>query len=79
MEINTYSPILMEEAKKIAREAGYHDMRQLKPWKGFEVLEPIYTDGIIRYEGYPQFLLVKDGKIRWTKDSEESLSIMENV
>ncbi|MCM1079708.1 MAG: hypothetical protein NC344_10145 [Bacteroidales bacterium] len=63
--------------KKLAREAGYHDVRYLGMWSGYEVAEPIFTDGEVRYTGLPQYILVKDGVMRWTSDADESIAIME--
>lgn len=64
------------EAKKVAREAGYHDVRRAGEWKGYEVVEPIFTDAEEHDIGFPQYILYKDGKLRWTKDHKESLAIM---
>lgn len=64
------------EAKKMAREAGFHDAKRVGVWKGYEVIEPIFTDGEDHFIGFPQYILYKDGELRWTKDHEESFDIM---
>lgn len=60
---------IIDIARKMAKQDGYHDVCPKKPWKGFEVLEAIYTDDITRFTGYPQYLLVKSGKVQWAKGS----------
>lgn len=65
------------EAKKMAKEAGYHDAKRVGNWKGFEVVEPVFTDGETHFIGFPQYILCKDGKLRWTEDYQESLDIMD--
>ena len=61
----------------MAQEAGFDDVQPLGKWKGFDVAEAIFTDGEIHYIGYLQFILARDGKLRWSKDSDESLAIMD--
>lgn len=68
---------ILSKARKMAREAGFGDVMPLGRWKGFDVAEAIFTDGEIHYIGYPQFILSKDGKLRWSNDSDESLAIMD--
>ena len=41
------------------------------------MLEPIFTDGETHVIGIPQFILYKDGKLRWTDSMEESFEIMD--
>lgn len=65
------------EAKKKAREAGYHDAKHVGTWKEYEVVEPIFTDGETHFIGFPQYILLKDRKMRWTKDYNESVEIMD--
>ncbi len=67
------------EVKTKARSAGYHDVKVIGKWNGYEVAEPIFSDGKIRYIGIPQFILVKGTEIRWTVDDEESVSIMKTL
>lgn len=64
------------EAKKMARKAGFHDVKRVGKWNGYEVFEPIFTDGNTHLIGFPQYILHKDGKLRWTENHEESLDIM---
>ncbi len=65
------------EAKKMAKEAGFHDAKRIGQWKGYEVVEPIFTDGEIHYIGFPQYILCKDGKLKWTSNMDECLAIFE--
>ncbi len=67
---------ILSTAKKMAHDAGFHDVRVLGKWKGYEVAETIFTDNEIHFIGYPQYLLVKGADIRWTKDYNESLELM---
>ncbi len=68
---------ILLEAKKMARNVGFHDAKHIRAWNGHEVVEPIFTDGETHFVGFPQYILYKDGKLRWTKDHEESLDIMD--
>lgn len=70
---------ILAEARKMAKEAGFHDVKRAGSWKGYEVIEPIFTDGEIHYCGLPQYILCKGGALRWTEDDEESLAIMDTV
>ena len=65
------------EAKKMAKEAGFHDAKFIGKWKEHEVIEPIFTDEETYVIGFPQYILCKDGKLRWTEDYQESLDIMD--
>jgi hypothetical protein len=69
----------LHEAKKLAKKAGFHDAKLIGKWKGYEVVEPIFTDGETHFVGMPQYLLCKDGKLRWTEDYQESLDIMDDL
>lgn len=68
---------LTHKIKKMARQAGYHDIKPIGIWNGYKVFEPIYTDDFVRYQGYPQFLLAKGDTIRWSNDYTESIAIMD--
>ncbi len=37
--------------QKMAKEAGFHDAKQIGEWNGYEVVEPIFTDGEVHYVG----------------------------
>ena len=69
---------ILHEAKKMAKEAGFHDAKRIGLWKGYEVVEPIFTDGEIHYIGLPQYILCKDGKLRWASGMDESLEILDS-
>ena len=67
------------QAKQIAREAGYHDIRRHRErWEGYTILESIFTDNYIHMIGFPQFLLYKEENIRWA-NPEEAESIFTKV
>ena len=65
-----------QKAVKMAKDAGYDDAKILGKWKSCEVVDPIYNDDIVRYTGFPQFILLENGLLRWTNDWEESRAIM---
>ncbi len=68
---------ILEKSQKEALKAGFDDVKHLGKWKVYEIIEPIFTDDEIHFIGYPQYLLVKGDSIRWTKDYNESLAIMD--
>lgn len=67
------------EAKKMAREAGFHDAKRVGKWKEYEVIEPFFTDGGTHFIGFPQYILCKGRVLRWAKGYEESLDIMDAI
>lgn len=67
------------EAKEMAREIGFHDVKYVGKWKGHDVIEPIFTDNETHFIGFPQYILYKNGVLRWTKGYKESLDIMDAV
>ena len=71
--------IYFQEAKRMARAAAFHDLIKKGIWNGYTILEPTFSDSGEHIIGIPQYILYKDGKLRWTKDVEESFSIMESV
>lgn len=70
---------ILQEAKRMARTAGFHDVRIIGKWEDYEVAEPIFTDGKMHCIGFPQYILCKDGVLRWSKDNEEGLRIMDTL
>ena len=67
----------LETAKKMAKEAGFHDVIQLPGWKGYRVAEPVFTDGEEHCTGPVQYLLAKEGKIRWaTPEESEEITVL---
>ena len=65
----------LQEAKKMARNLGYHDAVRRGTWNGYEVVAPVFTDNEMHIIGLPQYILYKDGKLNWTKGME-GLKIM---
>ncbi len=54
----------------MARKLGYHDAVCRGTWNGYEVVEPVFTDNEMHIIGLPQYILYKDGRLKWTKDME---------
>ncbi len=69
---------ILLEAKKMAKEAGFHDAKRIGEWNGYEVVEPIFTDGEVHFTGLPQYILCKDGKLRWTSEVNECFAIFDS-
>ena len=67
---------IAKKAKKMARESIYDDAEYRGQWNGFDVYEPTFNDDKEHIIGIPQFILVKDGTLRWTKNTKESFAIM---
>lgn len=65
----------LQEAKAMARNLGYHDAVRRGTWNGYEVVEPVFTDNEMHIIGLPQYILYKDGRLKWT-EGEEGLKIM---
>lgn len=70
---------MMQKIKEMARSAGFHDVRFAGHWNGYKVFEPIFSDGVIHYIGYPTFILRKGKTLRWTDDGEEGLEIARSL
>lgn len=60
----------LEIAKKMAKEAGYHDVREVKGWNGYQLAYPLFTDGEVHDIGPVQYLLAKSGRVRWATPEE---------
>lgn len=69
----------MQKATKMAIEDGFDDVKYIGHWKGYDVIDPFYSDGEVRYTGFPLFILVKGNKLRWTNSNEESVQIMKSL
>lgn len=65
----TPPPAVVEFAEK----AGYKwDVEYVREWKGFQVYFPNLEPSINGLcDGEPQYILVKDGKIRWANYDEQ--------
>lgn len=66
----------LAEAVRMAQASIYDGAHYLGEWRGFRVYEPTFNDDEPRFIGFPQFILAKDGKLRWTADIAESRAIM---
>lgn len=70
---------ILKKAKKMAQEEGFDDVRLAGKWKAYDVMEPVCHDDEPQYTGFPQYILVKDGKMRWTESEAESRAVMESI
>lgn len=60
-----------ETTKKIKlaiRALGANRYKKVKPWNGYDVYEPIYTE--MAYRGLPYVVLVKDDEVRLSTTDE---------
>lgn len=60
----------IEKVVAFARKQGYDNVRQLEPWKGFEVYEPIFDGDEVSVVGLPLLILVKGNEIRMSTPEE---------
>lgn len=67
----------LTKAKKMASDAGFHDVRYVGRWNTFDVMEPIFKDEFVHYTGLPVFILSKDGALKWEKTPETCFEIMD--
>mgnify|MGYP004645402985 FL=1 len=68
---------MKKKIKELARKSGFHSVRYAGKWYDCKVYEAIFTDGQEHCIGYPQYIIEENGKLRWTKDWEESLAVMD--
>lgn len=66
-----------EKILDFARKSIYDKVKYIGKWDGYEVWEPGFSDNQPRYTGFPQFILTKDGELRWSRNDKESQSIMD--
>ncbi len=67
----------MKKILELAQKSGFHSVKRLGIWQNYNVYEPIFTDNEIHLIGFPQYILVRGGKMRWTKDYNESMDILD--
>lgn len=60
-----------------ARQQGYDSIAELKPWRGYEVYEPLFEDDGMACVGLPLVILVKGDEIRMSTP-EEAIQNIEN-
>ena len=60
----------IEKVVAFARKQGYDNVRQLEPWKGFDVYEPIFDGDEESFVGLPLLVLVKGNEIRMSTPDE---------
>lgn len=66
----------LKRAVQMAKESIYDGARYIGEWNGFDVYEPTFADDEPRFIGFPQFIIAKNGKMRWTDGESESRAIM---
>lgn len=66
----------LDKARALAKMGDYDDAVYLGTWRFYEVFKPIRNDGVVRYTGFPSFILQRLGKWRWSKDWRESMKIL---
>lgn len=66
----------LDKARTLAKMGNYDDAVYLGKWRFYEVFKPIRNDGVVRYTGFPSFILQRLGKWRWSKDWRESRRIL---
>lgn len=54
--------------KLAIRALGANRYKKVKPWNGYDVYEPIYTE--MAYRGLPYVVLVKDDEVRLSTTDE---------
>ena len=65
-----------KKIKQMAKKHGFHDVKYVGKHGKCKVYEAIFTDGEPHYTGFPQYIISEDGKLRWSKDWNESMDIM---
>lgn len=66
---------MKEKIKEMAEKYGFHDVKYIGKWKKYNVYEPIFTDEETHMIGFPQYLLERNGTVRWAESSDESMDI----
>lgn len=66
----------IDQAIRIACENGYDNAEYLGRWNGYWVFAPIRNESGL-FTGFPQYLLLRWGHWRWTKDWKESNKIVD--
>ena len=60
----------LDAITKFAKKQGYSSVKELKPWNGYKVYEPVFDDDSIAFIGLPLVILVKGQKIRLSTPDE---------
>lgn len=60
----------LDAITKFAKKQGYRSVKELKPWNGYKVYEPVFDDDSIAFIGLPLVILVKGQKIRLSTPDE---------
>lgn len=66
----------LKRAVQMAKQSIYDGACYIGKWNGFDVYEPTFADNEPRFIGFPQFIIAKEHKMRWTNDEFESRAIM---
>ena len=67
----------LQIAKKMAVNYGCHDASFKRTWKTFNVYELFFTDNKLHFVGILPYILIKNGKARYStaKETSELLSL----
>lgn len=66
----------LKRSVQVAKQSIYDGARFIGKWNGFDVYEPTFADNEPRSIGFPQFIIAKGNKMRWTDSGSESRAIM---
>lgn len=66
----------LKRAVQMAKQSIYDGARFIGKWNGFDVYEPTFADNEPRFIGFPQFIIAKGNKMRWTDGESESRAIL---
>lgn len=66
----------LDMAITFAQQSIYDGADFLGEWREWNVYEPTFADDEPRFIGFPQYILCKSGKCRWTANDTESRAIM---
>lgn len=67
----------LDSAIEMAQKSIYDSARYLGKWKGFDVYEPVFEDDEVHFVGQPEFILAKNGSMRWTIGTDDAFAIMD--
>lgn len=66
-----------QKINEMAKKYGFDGVRYIGMWKSQKVYDPLFADAGTHFIGYPQYILSKGGKARWTRDFKESMEIFD--
>lgn len=66
----------LNNAIQLAKSSIYDGAKYLGKWHEYDVFKPTFNDNKPRCIGFPQFILAKDGSMRWDDGEAESRALM---